>query len=197
MNITGTFVKIKRTLDVAPNDGVHRCDGRGRISGAKAHMVDGLIVPHGMTCFLYNDIKVFYSLKSRRVATKNEVNRVLRNQQQLFQYGLALPANGLVDVTIDAIYEDRVLKAKCFGYSTSVIPVTDKLIDYFRGKKYRWEGEDNPKAFLAFIDKATDVIKRHMKHTNLCRDRYLKDLRRIGNVLWHPSHNHYYIVDAG
>lgn len=197
MMISGEFKRLPRTPMPAPDDGVHRHDARGRISGAKAHTLNGEIVPHGMTCFLYKNTKVFYGLKSELTYSESTVRNILNFQKKLHRHGICLPAHDMVNVMINAKYGDDRIIINAHGYNTDVVPITPRLIEYFKGKPYKWEGNDCPESFTKFADHVAKTITEVLPGSVLSKDRFLKDLRRIGNILWHEDHKRYYLVDCG
>jgi hypothetical protein len=182
-------------LEIAPKDGVHRANSDGYICGAKAHVIDDRICPHGMTAFMYGNTKVFYSLKNGLAANEWSVRKSADNQRKLAGRGLSLTAYGITEVELCLTGCYGEINTKCFGFDTATVPITARLVEYFEGKPYRWNGDDNPKAFLAFADKASEIIRE--KVPSLATRQYLKDIRKIGNILWHEKHQCYYIVDCG
>jgi hypothetical protein len=194
ITIKGTVSRFPRQVQKAPVDGVHRANKEGNISGAKAHTIGNMICPHGTTAFMCGDLKVFYGLKTGKAVNKISVLCTRYNQKILHEYGLALNPGQVITVKLklDGCYGK--VNTECYAFKTEICPLSERLIAHFRGEPYKWEDGDNPEAFLLFVDRAERVIKKNMP--NIATKQYLKDVRRIGNILWHEDHKRYYIVDC-
>lgn len=187
MTIKGKIRRIYKKRYPCPHDGVHKASKRGFILSTKGCYIGGKFCPHGVYSFYYRHkkykgVKVYYSIKSRKLRSKERAVRDFRLMKKLYKRGLCPKPYKLFKINL------RVRGKKMQAWAIKVRHIfypKSEWVRFAHGKPYRFDCIDQSK---------------YPNHTAYHAKRFMKKLshrrHKIGDVIYCTKKKRWYLVDA-